>query len=204
MKQASISEEVRQNLKQIENELIWICSCTNMHKCLFEELEKGEKYKRVAKKTSFVFMVLDQSLQNNTLIGLAKICDEQNQSIGIKAIIDMIKEQAESDSEYHLIQERISRATNLYEETKDVRKKLKKLRNKNLAHNDKKSSNNLEKLYEDNKINFGDVFQLINKLYNILHIFLDDNGNEYENKECKYRCEYVEVRALLEYAARGM
>ncbi|MBQ8303728.1 MAG: hypothetical protein IJX79_02115 [Clostridia bacterium] len=175
-----------------------------VYKQLIELCGVGKQFECVIKKSNCFWSLTIKSISFLIITELAKIYDEQKDSIGIRKIINISSQNKNWFSkwceEYGISQnEFISRLEMRYFDIKDKREKLKEIRDKELAHNDKYNLFNQESICAG--FTWGDIEDLIETAYTIINeISVSLSGCEYMIKFSNYD----DINNLIKNAYKGM
>lgn len=163
--------DVEERIKQLLNKLTLV----ENNRCIYEELSKlcgkDKKYECVLKQNKCFWGMTISNLKSSLITELAKIFDEHNGSFGIKKVINICSQNyswfvgwcaQESITHNELIQYFESQ----YAKVENERNKLKTIRDKYLAHNDKKYIIGYSELFDG--FTWSNVEDLIEVAFDIL------------------------------------
>lgn len=157
--------EYEKALKKLMDKIIYCESNRQIYKRLTELCGIGKKYEDVAIKGDMFFSMIVHNLLNELLAELARLYDEG--SFGLLKAINIVEQNQKLLSEYcdkeeidqREIKQMITDAREKYNSVKDCRERLFEIRDKHLAHTDKKYVLNYGVLYDG--FNWGYVEDLI-------------------------------------------
>lgn len=208
------NEIIVKKLNMLDDRLVYINSQVCVRKQIVDWLGHGGKRNDVYTISPAFWSMTIRCLENDILLGLAKICDDNKDVNGINKIINIVEQNGKCYIEQHKnfnpdlcqyknFEEMILDAKSLYYTTQELRERLKKVRDKDLAHTDKTYALERTKLYQEVNITFEEVGSLINVLYRILDIFITCGLNNCEGKECPDCINALDVWGLIDNAHIG-
>lgn len=184
-------DKLDNQIYKLYNEVVHV----NSHLRLLLDMEnflfENEYYKDVHDISPAFWKMVSISTFNNILISLARFCDETRDVFSVKVMIDKIENNKKSyfnDEQMHEYykcrkyqeikpDELIEKAKKYYESTLTIRGKLKKYRNKILAHSDYASYTETNELLKHLPISVYEMNFLIDKIFLIIDLFIEAGLN---------------------------
>ena len=184
-------ENLQQKLEVQLTKVTHIKSCFEIWKGLHNKFQLGAEYNTVFQKSPYFWNLTLQVFQERFLLEVAKLYDENKDCLGIKKMINICEQNQKLFPKehrrklYNHFEEKeienivsvdivsvIQSAKNRYNTAQDTRRRLITLRDKYLAHADKKYVEDPNNLYQEIALNIDAFKKLLNVADEILNILL--------------------------------
>ena len=184
-------EDLEQKLQIQLSRVTHIKSCLEIWKGLHAEFSSEAENNAVFQESPYFWNMVLKTFQENFLLGVAKLYDENSDSLGLRKTINICEQNQSLFPTEHQrklydhfgkkeivnvvpvdIVATIKSANDCYNSVQEFRSKLITIRDKYLAHSDKKYAENPALLYEEFSLKWEDFEKLIFVAQKILNGFL--------------------------------
>ena len=213
------TEKLEAILNKTLGEITIIKSNWFIWKGLREEMREGAKYEKLLEYSPCFWTITLDNLLSKTLLGTAKLYDEDKECMGLQKIINTCEQNQKlfpknrtvkckdgytgeelSYIEQIDISECVRNARQKYQTVQNFRMQLIVLRDKHLAHTDKKIAVDAEELYHEVSLKGESLEKLIETAANITNSFLANLSGTVVHTEFHNADDY---KTLLRYAKEG-
>ncbi len=136
-----------------------------------------------------------------SVLKLAKLYDGDNSVISIEKYINFIEQNLKyiyKENEREIVKKQVRNIKKCLEEKKDIIGKIKTVRDKMIAHNDKKIILEETDLFEEMSFIIAEIHMLIDIVKEIINTFWEEYSDEYEILEIIDKNDYERIFEALE------
>lgn len=206
-------------LNKVLHEVTIIKANWSIWKGLREEMQEGAKYEKLLEISPCFWTITLDNLLTKSLLGTAKLYDEDKECIGLQKIINICEQNQKLfpenrtvmytdgyTNEQHSyfmkmsISEDIKRAREKYQSVQKFRMQLITLRDKHLAHTDKKIFLEAEEFYNEVSLKRTSLEKLLETASDITNLFLSNLSGAAVHTEYHNVDDYEK---MLRYAKEG-